>query len=179
MKLLIFETMKVTPHTHTHTHTRGIVKFGLRLLTLFLCLFLLSCEKPEDDFDEMANNSGNEDFLNQKNAEPNGFNVLGAKLNVPYKKSVMTQAKQNLVAKGGTGATSINVRTMHIYIRFLPQDKEQLDNLMGLGLTLFDIPLDYKIVRHGASYHDPMISDSIPTPQYTVVDPSFSYSGVA
>lgn len=127
----------------------------------------------------MANNSGNEDFLNQKNAEPNGFTVLGAKLNVPYKKSIMTQAKQNLVAKGVTGATSINVRTTHIYIRFLPQDKEQLDNLMGLGLTLFDIPLDYKIARHGTSYHDPLISDSIPTPQYTVVDPSFSYSGVA
>ncbi|MFT5596525.1 MAG: hypothetical protein ACI8QH_001323, partial [Flammeovirgaceae bacterium] len=53
----------------------------------------------------------------------------------------MQAAKDNLVNRGVVGASSINVRTTHKYIRFSPANRNELDKLDQTNLILFDIPL--------------------------------------
>ncbi len=150
------------------------------LFIILIAILFFGCEKPEDNIQNGEQDLSLPGSSNQmKSGEPDGYTILGAHIDVPYKVSVMAQAKENLISRNVAGASSISVRTSHKYIRFLPKDKEELDKLMELELILFDIPLDYEIVGQGTSFHDPTVSDSIPTPQYTVVDPLFTYSDVA
>ena len=111
--------------------------------------------------------------------QPDGMTVLSAPLNNPYSVANMIAAKANLVQRRVVGAASINVRTTHKYIRFLPSDIADVDKIVSdIDPILFDEPLDRDIIRAGTYYHDPSIPDSIPTPQYTVVDANFSYGAV-
>jgi hypothetical protein len=90
----------------------------------------------------------------------------------------MQAAKDNLVNRGVVGASSINVRTTHKYIRFSPANRNELDKLDQTNLILFDIPLDREIITPGTHFHDPRIHDTLPTYQYTMVEPGFTYGDV-
>ena len=90
--------------------------------------------------------------------------VLGARLENPYKTENITKA---LSALYPTKADRVQVRTTDLYVRFLPEDEQQLALLEGLRLT--DHPLDYEILQDGDWYHDPEVADDKMTWQYAVV----------
>ena len=138
-------------------------------------MLLMGCQKPE--FDNEDDKPSSAEYAKQ-GGEPDGQTVLGPKLNVPYKKAVMQAAKDNLVNRGVVGASSINVRTTHQYIRFLPANESELDKLDQTNLILFDIPLDREVLTPGTHFHDPRIHDTLPTYQYTMVEPGFAYGDV-
>jgi hypothetical protein len=66
----------------------------------------------------------------------------------------------------------------NLYVRFKPTVDQlaALDSIMDAqGLDLFDTPMDYDITYEGDYYQDPTIPDSLPTWQYAVVPPNFSF----
>ncbi len=56
--------------------------------------------------------------------------VLSAPLDNPYTVSNMLIAKANLVQQGVQGASLINVRTTNKYIRFLPKNISEVDQIV-------------------------------------------------
>lgn len=116
-------------------------------------------------------------FLQKARTEPDGITVLSAPRDNPYTVANMLIAKNNLIQQGVQDAALINVRTTHKYIRFLPVNIAEVNQIVkDLDPILFDEPLDRKILHAGTYYHDPLVPDSVPTPQYTVVDANFTYA---
>jgi len=57
-----------------------------------------------------------------------------------------------------------------VYLRFLPKNEDEWQILKtDSNIVLYDFPLDYDIEVYGTYYHDPEISDSSITWQYTVI----------
>ncbi len=97
--------------------------------------------------------------------------VLGKKLDNPYSIENVRNTLKSLYPT--RGATEIDPNGL--YVRFLPANSEQLDQLAGLGLEMFDHPLDYEILRDGDYYHDRSLPEDQITWQYTVVPPDFKF----
>ena len=94
--------------------------------------------------------------------------VLGRRLtNNPYSVVTMQQASRNLY--GQANGISINKK----YVRFKPSSESQLEQLVALGLPLFDYPLDYEVTQQGDYYDQGLPATEIPW-FYTVVDPTFT-----
>ena len=91
----------------------------------------------------------------------------------------MKKARESLASKGNFNP-DVDIDTTHLYVRFLPKDSLQYDALTSdSSLELFDHPLDFEILKEGNSYHDPSIPSHLPTYQYTVVRPNFTFpSGI-
>src|SRR5690606_26344853 len=92
----------------------------------------------------------------------------------------MLDAKESLDIKGVESINEFNISTSHIYVKFEPQNSDELTELyLDDRLILFDIPLDYEIISLGNWYREPNLDDNKPTPQYAVVPvdiiPSISY----
>lgn len=127
-------------------------------------LVLLSCEDRE--------------FLNWNTpaTAAEGFShdqiVLGEQLPDPYSVVNMTKAL-NAVYPAGAGRTTLE--PTDFYVRFLPKDSAQMQDLMDLGVELLDHPLDYRIVREGDWYHDPSLPEDAITWQYAVVPVNFEF----
>lgn len=66
----------------------------------------------------------------------------------------------------------------YLYVRFLPQSPDDVKILLESGLELWDFPLDHDIVSIGEFYHDPSVTDSTYTWQYTVVPANFIFPGI-
>ena len=98
--------------------------------------------------------------------------VLGRQLEDPYSVANMTRALKSLYP---TKADAVDIRTTHLYVRFLPEDTDQYDRLEELGLELIDHPVDYEIVKDGDYYHDPAVPEEDITWQYAVVEPGFRF----
>ena len=96
--------------------------------------------------------------------------VLGEQLDDPYSVRNMTKALQSIAPNART-----TIEPTDFYVRFLPKDDGQLQQLLELGLELTDHPLDYRIVRDGDWYHDPMLPDGSITWQYAVVPVDFEF----
>ncbi|MCR5326412.1 MAG: hypothetical protein K6E37_06660 [Bacteroidales bacterium] len=96
--------------------------------------------------------------------------VLGEQLDDPYSVRNMTKALQNIAPSART-----TIEPTDFYVRFLPKDDEQLQILLDMGLELTDHPLDYRIVRDGDWYHDPMLPEESITWQYAVVPVDFEF----
>ncbi len=151
---------------------------GILLIGFALSVFT-SCQKPEDDLTPPPLENINNTFSQKALNEPDGMTVLSAPLDNPYTVSNMLIAKANLVQQGVQGASLINVRTTNKYIRFLPNSISEVDQIVkDLDPILFDEPLDRNIIKAGTYYHDSSVPDSVPTPQYTVVDANFTYGSV-
>ena len=99
-----------------------------------------------------------------------GMIVLGEQLEDPYSVDNISRALQNLYP---TRSERVIPEPTDLYIRFLPADREQLDRLLSLGLTLLDHPVDYRILREGDYYHDPAVPEGAITWQYAVVSADF------
>jgi hypothetical protein len=97
--------------------------------------------------------------------------VLGEKLSNPFALDNMQRAYQNLQKDDSASLFfSGTLKATHWYIRFLPENFEQYDQLVAdTALILFDHPLDYKILEEGDFYHDPSVPTDRPTYQYARV----------
>ena len=98
--------------------------------------------------------------------------VLGDHLEDPYSVENITKALESLYP---TKADRVVVDATHLYVRFLPADEEQFEELEEAGLELLDHPVDYEIVREGDYYHDPEVPEGDITWQYAVVDQDFEF----
>jgi hypothetical protein len=67
---------------------------------------------------------------------------------------------------GGGGGT---IYPTHTYVRFAPQNVDQLTALEESGMELFDVPLTYEVLEDGDFYQDPSIPEDQITYQYTLV----------
>ena len=103
---------------------------------------------------------------------PHGKIVLGDRLENPYTTENITKALHSLYP---TKADRIDVKATNLYVRFLPADQDEFDELDRLGLILTDHPLDYDIAVEGDWYHDPEVPDGNVTWQYAVVPPDFEF----
>mgnify|MGYP006916076694 CR=1 FL=1 len=98
--------------------------------------------------------------------------VLGEQLQDPYSVENITKALESIypASAGRTG-----IQPTDFYVRFLPRDDSQMQQLTDLGLELTDHPLDYRIVREGDWYHDPTVPEGSITWQYGVVPVDFEF----
>ncbi len=102
-------------------------------------------------------------------AEP-AMIVLGKKLDNPYSTENMRDAFVSLYpTRSGN-----DIKTSHLYVRFLPADEYELEYLTNSGLDLVDYPLDYEILSDGDYYQDPSVGENI-TWQYTVVPADYDF----
>ena len=99
-----------------------------------------------------------------------GMIELGERMEDPYAVKNITRALESLYP---TRAQRVDITPTDLYVRVLPTH-EQYEELVRLGLQLFDHPLDYQIVREGDYYQDPEVGDDRITWQYTVVPAGFS-----
>lgn len=99
-----------------------------------------------------------------------GMIVLGEKLQDPYSVENVSKALASLYP-----TKAVSVSTTHLYVRFLPSDKDGYELLESLGVEMLDHPVDFSIVKEGDYYHDPTIPEGDITWQYAVVPPDFSF----
>ena len=104
-----------------------------------------------------------------------GAIVLGDRLDNPYKTENMVRALMSLYP---TKADRVELKSTDLYVRFLPEDKEQYDLLEDMGLHLVDHPLDYDIAVEGDWYHDPLVPEGDVTWQYAVVPVGFEFPDI-
>ena len=141
-------------------------KILLLSLTMFL-LLLYSCKKDEEISDN--NDAIRENNYNGNRSSNEGIIVLGGILNDPYKFENMLEAR-NQLANERSGISTPTISATHKYMKYKPQNDEDLDLLKAdTNLLLWDYPLHYEIAVAGTYYHDPSITDSLPTWQYFVV----------
>lgn len=138
-------------------------------LLLASAVILVSCSRVE--YTQWNNPWG---------ASDEGFShesiILGEQLQDPFSVANITRALE-VVAPSSAGRTTIE--PTDFYVRFLPKDDAQFQQLLDMGLELVDHPLDYRIVREGDWYHDPSIPEGDITWQYGVVPVAFEFpSGI-
>lgn len=97
---------------------------------------------------------------------------LGEKLEDPYSVENMENALRNLYP---VKADRIDIYPTDLYVRFLPESADQLQELKERGLYLSDHPLDYRIVKEGDWYVDPGLEEGRITWQYAVVGKDFVF----
>ena len=98
--------------------------------------------------------------------------VLGRQLDDPYSVENMTLA---LAAVYPTKAERVVLPATHLYVRFLPADEAQYEELERQGIPLLDHPVDFEIVREGDYYHDPEVPEDRITWQYAVVPKGYAF----
>ena len=76
----------------------------------------------------------------------------------------------------GTNLTTLQPN--YLYVRFLPQDAEDIGLLLNTELEFWDFPLHREIISLGEKYHDPTVSSPDLTWQYAVVPADFSFPSV-
>ena len=140
------------------------------ILMLALPLMVLTaCEKG------VAVNPQHEGPSPETPVDGHGLIVLGERLDNPYATANMREAFASLYP---TRSRDV-IATTHLYVRFLPEDGEELEILESSGIDLFDYPLDYEILVDGDYYVDPQLPEGSITWQYAVVDKDFDFPPVA
>ena len=135
---------------------------------LFLTLLLMSCSKENAILDHGVDYDYGRSLSHEQI-------VLGNRRENPYKTENITRALASLYP---TKAGRIEVTATDLYVRFLPADKEQCEQLRSMGLELIDHPLDYDIAVDGDWYHDPEIPEGKVTWQYAVVPVGFKFPDI-
>ena len=98
--------------------------------------------------------------------------VLGSQLEDPYSVDNITKALSSVYP---TKAGRVVVEPTDLYVRFLPEDEDEMKQLEAMGLQLLDHPVDFEIVREGDWYHDPELDPESITWQYAVVGKDFNF----
>ena len=137
---------------------RAMSRLGTILL---LCAALAACTKVGSGMDVTP--------VEIPDAEP-AMIVLGEKLDNPYTTENMRDAYASLYPT----RSRYDVETSHLYVRFLPADEDELEQLTSAGLDLVDYPLDYEILVDGDYYQDPSVGENI-TWQYAVVPAEYEF----
>ena len=141
---------------------------GGKIRIVLLALAIMSCSK------EGINPESAWDFEYGRNLSHDRI-VLGSRLENPYKTENITKA---LVSLYPTKAGRVEVDPTDLYVRFLPENEEQCDELERMGVSLIDHPLDYAIAVDGDWYHDPEIPEGDVTWQYAVVPAEFEFPDI-
>lgn len=132
-----------------------------RLFTLFITIIsLYACNKQ-------TFSSHEEEKVSER--VEHGMIVLGKQLDDPYSLANMTKAVNSLYPSRSAEPLSAT----DIYIRFLPKDENEYNELSRMGVEMIDHPLDYQIIVDGDYYHDPDIEKNNITWQYAVVKKDF------
>lgn len=148
--------------------------------------FILSCKK---DTHEIADISTHTTFTIEpsQTGEEVGFRsttdpdeqtvILGQPQAIPYAVSIVTQAWNQM-----TGQSLSTIAPTHLYVRFLPQDVDELKTLYDLeesdDLDFDMYPLHYEILQEGVFYHDPSVGTGEITWRYTTVPVGFSFPAI-
>ena len=136
------------------------------VITIILFSFL-SC-KQEDSV--LKTTEKKSDFSDSDSKET----ILGQRLKNPYSVSVFREAQKNLKERSRISEL-VDVQATHYYVRFLPKDGVEFEELKKLDLVLFDYPMDYEIKTSGTHYHDPSVAENEITWQYCVVKTEFKF----
>ena len=139
-----------------------------RFVLFAVAFLMMSCSKSEVHSERGIDYSYGKDLNHE-------MIVLGDRLENPYKTENIREALKSLYP---TKADRVDVKTTDLYVRFLPADEMEYDQLEAAGLHLVDHPLDYDIVVDGDWYHDPVIPEGGMTWQYAVVPPGFEFPDV-
>ncbi len=109
--------------------------------------------------------------------------ILGQKKENPYSLENMKTALDTLLSykkvlkstyADSSDLSGITLSPTDLYVRFLPQDSTQYNQLMrDTGLTLFDFPLDYEIIQVGDYYQS---ANSTLKWYYTTVKPDYKFN---
>lgn len=133
-----------------------------------LALTMMSCSK------EGVGSDRNLNYEYGRNI-PHDMIVLGDRLDNPYTTENMTKALNALYP---TKADRVDVKTTNLYVRFLPSDEAEFEELKGMTSFLMDHPLDYDIAVEGDWYHDPDVPVGSVTWQYAVVPRDFKFPDI-
>ncbi len=90
----------------------------------------------------------------------------------PYSIANMIAAKAELILNDEfeCNYTLIEIRATHKYIKFKPENIDQLEILKDdTTLILFDYPMDRKRIKGGTYYRDPLVADGKPNSQWTCI----------
>jgi hypothetical protein len=142
------------------------------LILLVFCQVIISSCKRDGEQVTPTNQSSKQEY-------PAERIILGKKLENPYTVNNMQQAYKNIISgeNNKTISEDIPVRVTHLYLRFLPKDWNEYDNLKSdTVLKLYQIPLDYELKTYGNVYHDPSIPEDKPTWQYTSVAVDYAFN---
>lgn len=138
----------------------------IALLPIFFIFLIWSCQ-PEKDISPV------DPAYSIADEEEKGMIKIGRKLENPYSVENMLKAYKNLrdsKENGKISDKSIDIAATHLYIKFKPENEEELDILRSDStLILFSYPLDYDIELTGNYYHDPEVPYGQPTYQYCSV----------
>ncbi|MCK4662900.1 MAG: hypothetical protein KAT68_08550 [Bacteroidales bacterium] len=155
----------------------NIVVLSIILTGLFFCQ---SCKKEETFDQESSDTELQNGLLKSDNLDySDGTIALGKKLENPYSIENMQIAYDNLKQKRSDFKPEFQVKTSHLYVRFLPRDEKELDLLkQDTTLELFDYPLDYEIEKGGTYYYDPLLPKDQITWQYCAVKSEYHFPAI-
>lgn len=66
----------------------------------------------------------------------------------------------------------------HLYVKFTPENEEDLVELVETDETLYDFPLEYEVLEMGDYYEQPSKAEGDVPDLYAVVDPDFQFPPV-
>jgi hypothetical protein len=136
------------------------------IFSLVIVVSLLSCRKNYDS-QPVPNKLTDVTVLGSEKANPFSFATI--------KKALLKLSTEK--EEGGIKSMSTtkalrtfdDIRPTHNYVRFAPENLEQLNQLVTSGFELFDVPLTYEVVEEGDYYQDPSIPVTEITFHYTLV----------
>jgi hypothetical protein len=104
--------------------------------------------------------------------------VLGKKLEIPYKLSIVEKSQNALKVKN-KGYKPIKIEENYYYGRLLPKDEEEYD-LINSDSTIntFDHPLDYEIIKQGNKFKDPQFKNSKYSYIYCVIPKDKTFKNI-
>ena len=173
--------MNLLKDIHTYIQLKKRLLFIATKLTLLSGIVMLSACFQQSSTSPNAVNTSLDSivFSNQI--------ILGEKLDDPYTVEAMQEALDSLIAnrnahnqKQGLFKTVNQVpriQANHLYIRFLPKGKQQVDYIQrrDRDLVLHRQPLDYEIVQEGDSYFDPALPKNV-VAFYSVVPVDYQFT---
>jgi len=166
--LFYFDIVIVNPKYATKMKKILIRKNSLLyfILSLVIVVSLLSCRKYYDS-QPVPNKLTDETVLGSEKANPFSFATIKKAL----LKLSTEKVEGGIKSMSNTKAlrTFDDIRPTHNYVRFAPENLEQLNQLVTAGFELFDVPLTYEVVEEGDYYQDPSIPVTEITFQYTLV----------
>lgn len=156
----------------------------LSFISLLSFIFLLSnCEEQKlNSENDIANldqtNHSNVQTIDDLKPYSDDELVLGKKLEIPYKLSIVEKSQNNLKSKN-KDYKPIKIEENYYYVRFLPKNEEEYD-LINSDPTIntFDHPLDYEIIKHGNKYKDPQFKNSKYSYIYCVIPKGKTFKNV-
>lgn len=144
--------------------------FGLLLITLVL---FTGCQKNHliDKTNYDSNNVILHDFEIADIGCLTDNVIIGKKLENPYSLSNMKKACDDLfpATKGEVPLSETLIEPNYLYVRFLPADSTDVNELIDCQYELYNYPLDYEILGDPSDYYDSSIEEGRITWQYTAV----------